>query len=147
MIKAINHMSFTVSNIAISIPFYRDLLGLELIDIADRDSSFSEKVTGIKGAYLKIAYLKSTNAAVELIQYHRPHGKRIDTATNNIGSAHICFEVSDFITLIEMLKSNNVDFASDDLCIVPAGPNKGKGVVYLHDPDMNTIELISSKIL
>ena len=47
--------------------------------------------------------------------------------------------------MIKRLKKQNVEFASEDNCIVPAGPNKGRGVAYLHDPDNNTIEFISDK--
>ena len=145
MIKSMNHMSFTVSDLNVSISFYKDILGLKLIDVADRDSIFSEKVTGIKGAILKIAYLKASNCAVELIQYISPPGQRIDTTTNNIGSAHVCFIVSDFKKNIKNLELHSVEFASKDNCIVPAGPNKGRGVAYFHDPDGNTIEFISDK--
>jgi len=147
MIKSMNHMSFTVRDLNISVPFYRDILGLKLISIAGRDPAFSEKVTGIDGAHLKIAYLKALNCAIELVQYLNPKGKLIDTATNNIGSAHVCFVVNDFVKMIVRLKKQNVEFASKDNCIVPAGPNKGRGVVYFHDPDNNTIEFISDKII
>ncbi len=140
-------MSFTVSDLNISVPFYRDIIGLDLIDIAYRDSSFSENVTGIYGASLKIAYLKAQNCAVELIQYIGAQGERIDTATNNIGSAHVCFIVSDFKNAINNLKLHGVEIVSKNNCIVPAGPNIGKGVTYFHDPDRNTIEYISEKII
>ena len=147
MIESMNHVSFTVSDLSISISFYRDILGLKLISLAERDSTFSEKVTGIKGAKLNIAYFKAFNCAVELIQYLQPKGKRIDTATNNVGSAHVCFIVNDFAMMVARLKEYGVEFVSEDNCIVPAGPNKGRGVAYFHDPDRNTIEVISSSKL
>lgn len=145
--KLINHMCFTVQNMDLSIPFYRDILGLELIDVTNRNPEFSEKVTGIKGAELKIAYFKVHSCAIELIQYLNPPGDKIDTSTNNIGSSHICIVIEDFIKTIEFLKSKNVEIVSDEICIIPAGPNRGRGVIYFHDPDNNTIEYISKEVI
>ena len=48
-----NHMSFTVSDLDRSVEFYRDMLGMELVSIADRDADFSSRVTGIPGAELR----------------------------------------------------------------------------------------------
>lgn len=142
MIESINHMSFTVSDLEISVEFYRDILGMKLLDISERDGDFSEQVTGIKNARLKIAYLGTKNCALELVQYLSPRGNKIDTKTCNTGSAHICFNVTEFEKMVHNLQINNVKFAGVP-CIISGGPNKGKSVLYLEDPDSNTIELIS----
>jgi len=144
MIVEMNHMSFTVSDLERSVPFYRDVLGLTLASLASRDRSFSEKVTGIAGAELRIAYLRAPNASVELIQYLSPAGEKLDTRTCNVGSAHVCFVVDDFDAMIDRLRSARVVFSGEP-CIVPAGPNIGRGVLYFQDPDANTIEIFSDR--
>ena len=68
MIVNVNHVSFTVSSLDQSLGFYKNILGLKLLDISGRDPRFCEKVTGIKGAKLKIAYLSTANCCIELIQ-------------------------------------------------------------------------------
>jgi catechol 2,3-dioxygenase-like lactoylglutathione lyase family enzyme len=141
-----NHMSFTVSNLEKSIEFYQKILGLELVNKSERDIEFSEKVTGIQGAKLVIAYLKTSNCAVELIQYLSPQGIRLDTKTCNIGSAHVCFIVAEFQKMVGKLKENNVRFSGKPT-IIPAGPNKGKAVLYFEDNDSNTIEIISKSVV
>lgn len=143
MITSVNHLSFTVSRLDASIRFYVDVLGLSLINVSERDGAFSEKVTGVKGAHLKIAYLAVGGVSLELIEYISPKGEKIDTRPCNIGSAHICFNVDDFSALINVLQKNRVVFRGD-ICRVPAGPNKGKQVVYFEDPDSNTIEALST---
>lgn len=143
MILELNHVSFTVSDLQRSIAFYRDLLGLELVSLAERDVDFSSRVTGIEGAHLRIAYLRAPNASLELIQYLAPAGERIDTRTCNVGSAHVCFVVDDYPALLDRLRLANVVFAGEP-CVVPAGPNTGRGVVYCEDPDSNTVEFFSS---
>jgi len=143
MILEMNHMSFTVGDIERSVPFYRDLLGLSLVSLASRDRAFSERVTGIPGAELRIAYLQAPNAAVELIQYLSPAGLKLDTRTCNIGSAHVCFVVDDFDLLVGRLRNASVHFAGQPTT-VPAGPNLGRQVLYFEDPDGNTIEIFSA---
>lgn len=139
-----NHASFTVSNLESSIKFYRDILTLKLLDTSTRDIEFSQNVTGIQDAHLKIAYFEANNCRVELIEYLTPECEHIDTKTCNVGSAHICFNVDSFDAFVDKLRSNNVRF-SGDICMIPEGPNKGKKVLYFEDPDSNSIEIISNQ--
>jgi len=142
----VNHTSFTVSDLDRSISFYRNLLGLELISLTGRDPAFSEKVTGIPGANLKIAYLQAPGHRLELIQYLSPSGEKLDCRTNNIGSAHLAFDVDNLPALYADLKAKGVQFKSEPL-EVPAGPNKGTMAVYFTDPDGITLEFLQAPII
>jgi catechol 2,3-dioxygenase-like lactoylglutathione lyase family enzyme len=144
MILELNHMSFTVSDLERSVGFYRDVLGLTVASLASRDREFSERVTGIPGAELRIAYMRAPNASVELIQYLAPPAEKLDTRTCNVGSAHVCFVVDDFENMVDRLRAGKVAFSGEP-CIVPAGPNTGRGVLYFKDPDDNTIEIFSDR--
>lgn len=146
MIINVNHTSFTVSDLDRSISFYRNLLGLELISLTGRDPAFSEKVTGIPGANLKIAYLQAPGHRLELIQYLSPSGEKLDCRTNNIGSAHLAFNVDNLPALYADLKAKGVQFKSEPL-EVPAGPNKGTMAVYFTDPDGITLEFLQAPII
>ena len=142
MIKRVNHTSFTVSDVERSVSFYRDLLGMELISLAERDPGFAEKITGIPGAHLKTAYLRAPGGHhLELIQYLSPPGTKLDTRTHNVGSAHLAFDVDDLPKLYADLKAKGVQFKSPPM-EVPAGPNKGNLAVYCTDPDGITLEFI-----
>ena len=145
MITTLNHASFTVSDLATSVAFYKDVLGLRLLDLSSRPAAFSERVTGIENAVLEIAYFEIHNARLELIEYVKPEPKTfIDTATCHVGSAHICFNVDSFDELVERLATHKVQFAGE-VCQIPDGPNKGKKVLYFEDPDSNSIEIISNQ--
>lgn len=146
MIINVNHTSFTVSDLDRSISFYRNLLGLELISLTGRDPAFSEKVTGIPGANLKIAYLQAPGHRLELIQYLNPPGEKLDCRTNNIGSAHLAFNVDNLPALYADLKAKGVQFKSEPL-EVPAGPNKGTMAVYFTDPDGITLEFLQAPVV
>jgi catechol 2,3-dioxygenase-like lactoylglutathione lyase family enzyme len=141
MLKKVNHTSFTVSDVDRSLKFYIEMLGMEKISLAERPQDFCEKVTGIPGARMKIAYVKGADYNLELIQYLSPPGKKLDTATNNVGSAHLCFVVDNLKGMYRDLKSKGVHFRGEPVTI-PAGPNKGGFVVYLTDPDGNNLEFI-----
>lgn len=144
MIVSVNHVSFTVSNLEESIAFYRDVLGMECISKAERDEDFSSEVTGIDGVSMNIAYMQAPGFAVELIQYTTGEGKPIDTATNNPGSAHLCFNISEYDEWMKKMEDNGVRMCGS-LCHVPAGPNKGKRVCYMLDNDGNHLEFIENK--
>jgi lactoylglutathione lyase len=146
MITTVNHTSFTVSDLDRSISFYRDLLGMELISLAGRDPAFVEKVTGILGANLKVAYLQAPGHRLELIQYLRPPGKKLDLQTNNVGCAHLAFNVDDLPRMYAEMKAKGVYFKSAPQ-EVPAGPNKGTLTVYFTDPDGITLEFLQTPVV
>jgi catechol 2,3-dioxygenase-like lactoylglutathione lyase family enzyme len=140
MILRTNHTSFTVSDIDRSIAFYRDQLGLEFLRVDVRDPTFSQKASGIPGAVFKVAFLQAPDHRLELIEYKSPPGRKLDLATNNVGCAHIAFEVDDLRGMYARLKAAGVVFASEPLQI-QGGPNDGGWMVYLRDPDGITVEL------
>jgi len=142
MIVRLNHTSFTVSNLKKSINFYKKVLDFKLVNFSKRNKKFSQLVTGITNAELKIAYLKKANFYLELIEYTSGKGTKADTCVNNIGSSHICFDIKNFDFFLNKLIKNRVKFVGTPTTI-PAGPNKGKKVLYFEDIDNNTLEIIS----
>ncbi len=137
----INHTSFTVADVEASAKWYCDVLGFEVMSNATRAKDFSEQVTGIPGADLHIIYVRGGGYAIELIQYTGAPGVKIDTATNNVGSALVCYNVENMEGMYADLKANGVKIMSEPIPI-PDGPNKGGLVVYLEDLDGNTLEFI-----
>jgi catechol 2,3-dioxygenase-like lactoylglutathione lyase family enzyme len=146
MITSVNHTSFTVSDLDRSVSFYRDLLGMGLISLAGRDPGFVEKITGIPGANVKVAYLQAPGHRLELIQYFSPSGKKLDLQTNNVGCAHVGFNVDDLPRMYAELKAKGVQFKSAPQ-EVPAGPNKGTKAVYFMDPDGLPLELLQTPVV
>ena len=142
MILTTNHTSFTVSDVERSVAFYRDLLGFKLLSLAERPQGFAEIATGIPGAHLKVAYLEAPGGhRLELVQYLSPPGAKLDTRTNNVGSAHLALIVVDLRLVYQEFKAKGVRFKGEPI-ETPAGPNKGNLMVYMLDPDDFTLELI-----
>lgn len=144
MITNVNHVSITVSDLKASIDFYEKVMKLKCVSNAERDEAFCSAVTGVDGVKMKIAYMEAPGCNIELIQYVKGEGIRLDTKTCNIGSTHLCFNISDYDEWMERMEKNGVRMRGK-LCIVPAGPNKGRRVCYMMDNDGNNLEFIESK--
>ncbi|HBK80819.1 MAG TPA: hypothetical protein DDZ83_14300, partial [Nitrospinae bacterium] len=68
-------------------------------------------------------------------------GVKIDTATNNVGSAHVAYNVENLEEMYAGLTAKGVRVLSSPVPITQ-GANKGGLVVYLEDLDGNTLEFI-----
>jgi catechol 2,3-dioxygenase-like lactoylglutathione lyase family enzyme len=137
-----NHTSFTVSNLDRTVAFFTEALGFELISRAPRDSAIIERITGVKGAQLDVAYVQGPGHRLELIQYLAPAEKgRVRSQPCDTGFAHIAYDVDDIDAAVAASKPHGVLPIGDPVAI-DKGPNKGGRVVYLRDPDDVTIEYI-----
>ncbi|HEX4128726.1 MAG TPA: VOC family protein [Pirellulales bacterium] len=142
--QSVHHIGITVSDIAWSIEFYRDVLGLTLVARRTVDAEYVGAQTGSPGVQLAVASLRPGNApdgpSIELAQYVNSPGAAADTATSRPGNGHLCFVVDDLPSAYESLLERGVKFRSAPVAIT-AGPNQGGWAVYLADPDGFVIEL------
>lgn len=139
-----NHTSFTVSSLDRSVGFFRDCLGFELVSRAPRDPALIEKITGVAGADLEIAFLRAPGHTLELIEYKAPAGKgRVDARPCDTGFAHVAFNVEDVDAVLAAVAPFGVKPIGAPVAI-NAGPNKGRKVVYVRDWDGVTLEFIET---
>jgi catechol 2,3-dioxygenase-like lactoylglutathione lyase family enzyme len=143
MIKGTEHFSFTVSNLDDSLHFFCDILGLKASPIAEVENEDVQKIIKMPGAFLRLSIVETPdNKKIELIEYVKPKGKRIDLATCNAGVGHIAFLVDDIQKMYDDLAKKGVKFNSPPVWAV-SNDGKGKwGVCYLKGPDDITLELI-----
>jgi lactoylglutathione lyase len=148
VLSGLFHVSFTVEDLERSKDFYGRLLGLELVHEVRHDQPYTSVQVGFANADLKAAAFRipgqrpeRSTHVLELIEYVHPKGVKLDTRTNNIGSAHLAFAVDDIHAEVERLRREGVRFRSDPVAIT-AGPNAGGWTVYFLDPDDITLELV-----
>ena len=159
MLKKVDHIAFVVKNLEQEIEFYRDVLGLEFILRRIWDEDYVRQMVGIPDAILDIALFKlpgeegsplskdgsftpgKGDTMLELIEYKKPKGTPADESPNTPGNAHIAFLVTDIDSIIDNLRQANATFISEPLQ-ASAGPNKGRKVVYVRDPDGIIIQLM-----
>ena len=141
-ITGTNHTSFTVSDLERALGLFRDGLGFEVTSKAPRDVRLTEKITGIPGADLMIAFVRAPGHSIELIEYKAPAEKgRVNARPCDAGFAHIAFNVDDVDAVLAAVQPHGVQPISPPVTI-DQGPNKGRRVVYTRDPDGITIEFI-----
>ncbi|MCL5108781.1 MAG: VOC family protein [Chloroflexi bacterium] len=141
MIIAPNHTSFTVSDMDRSLAFFRDLLGMELISDRIAGPEFAGKVTGIPGAELRVVYVQAAGYKLELIQYLKQQGEKLEPRTNRPGAVHLCFSVDDVDATYAGLVARGVKVQAPPQ-VIPGGPNKDGRGIYCLDPDGITLEFI-----
>jgi len=142
-ILAADHTGITVSNLERSLAFWRDVLGFEFSHAAHQRGEMAEQITGVKGAEIKLAVLKTPGGhKIELLEYLAPTDRRCANVRScDVGSVHVALLVEDLKGVLERIAASGWEAAGKPQTLT-RGPNAGKRVVYVRDPDGTTIELM-----
>ena len=142
-IFAADHTGITVSNLERSLAFWRDVLGFEFSHIAHQKGEFAEEITGVEGAEIKLAVLKTPGGhKIELLEYIAPADrKHVNLRPCDVGFMHVALLVKDVDAVLARIAASGWEAAGKPQ-ILTKGPNAGKRVVYVRDPDGTTIELM-----
>jgi len=139
MIKGIEHIGLSVSDLDRSVAFYRDILGLEVVRILEPSpDSPLEKVVGLPGCRARIAHMQSEKGMLELFEYITPRGKPIpiDHRQADNGFIHMGFTSTDARSDYRVLRENGVKFLSDPVEFRP-----GVWIFYFYGPDGEVCEM------
>jgi catechol 2,3-dioxygenase-like lactoylglutathione lyase family enzyme len=139
----INHTGMTVTDLERSLGFWRDVLGFELSHRAHQTGDFAAQITGVPGAEIVIAVLKAPGHKIELLEYRAPADRKQqpDARPCDAGSMHVALTVENLDALLEKMKACQWEPAGRPQTLT-TGPNAGKRVIYLRDPDGCTVELM-----
>ena len=121
-------MGIQVTDLEKSLRFYRDLLGLEVIFVWNRQAPYIEELLGYPGVDMHgaIMRLPNSDSVLEILEYRNVERKAIDPGTANPGTAHVAFRVDDCDALYEKLTSQGVKSVSAP-SPPPSVPTKGAG--------------------
>ena len=141
-IIATDHTGITVSNLERSLGFWRDVLGFELSHRPHQTGELASEITGVAGAEISIAVLKGYGHKIELLEYLSPADrKRIDLKPCDVGSVHVAFTVDNLDAIMNTIAASGWRTAGKPQTL-RSGPNAGKRVIYVRDPDGTTIEFM-----
>lgn len=138
------HSGVAVKSLDVSIPFYRDVLGLELLGIEEPKKSRGDKLA-VPGAFIQTAHFQipGTDEQIELIEYREPAAMfNYGAPVNTPGCVHIAFRVDNIEEAITRMKEHDVAFCSEDYELIHGGPIDGWKWIYFKDPDGTNMELI-----
>ena len=112
----IAHIGIAVESIAALLPFYRDVLGLPEVPLADSDGA-------------RIAGLAAGDSLVELLEAESPNsptGKFV--ARRGPGIHHVCFAVDDLDAAVERCRRAGIRLIDE----TPRIGAEGKRIAFLH---------------
>ena len=142
-IIAADHTGITVSNLERSLEFWQNVLGFEFSHRAHQTSEMASQITGVAGAEIKLAVVKAPGGhKIELLEYLAPPDrKRVDLRPCDVGSVHVALTVDNLDAVLSKIAASGWKAAGKPQTL-RSGPNAGKRVVYVCDPDGTTIEFM-----
>jgi len=142
-IIATDHTGITVSDLEKSLAFWQGVLGFELSHRAHHTGELASEVTGVPAAEISLAVLKGYGHKIELLEYHAPRERKqhVDLRPCDTGSLHVAFLVNNLETVLAAITASGWKAAGKPQTL-QSGPNAGKRVIYVRDPDGTTIEFM-----
>ena len=104
----------------------------------------AEQITGVQGAELKLAVVKAPGGhKIELLEYLAPAGHRhdVDLRPCDVGHVHVALVVDNLDEILNRIAVCGWKAAGKPQRLTK-GPNAGKRVIYVRDPDGTTIEFM-----
>jgi catechol 2,3-dioxygenase-like lactoylglutathione lyase family enzyme len=133
-----HHVGVTVTDVDRAVAFYRDVLGLDVLDrFSVSGEEFAEGVD-VPGATGEFAHLDAGSVRVELVAYD-PEGEETHAETvNQSGAKHLGLSVDDLDTFYDEL-SSEVETLSD-----PRTTASGTKILFVRDPEGNLVEVLET---
>jgi len=98
----------------------------------------------VPGAEISLAVLKAPGGhKIELLEYMAPANrkKNVDLRPCDVGSAHVALAVDDLDAVLERVAASGWNTAGKPQTLT-TGPNAGRRIIYVRDPDGTTIEFM-----
>jgi len=139
IVAGYRHTGIIVKDMAASLHFYRDILGLEVIQELNDGSDYINKITGTKGATAHMIKMKAPDGTVlEILEYFGYPTELIPHPIYNAGAAHVALRVYDADEAYKRLKEAGVRVLSE-----PVTSSEGIAKVFFClDPNNFRVEMV-----
>ncbi len=133
------HYGIVVNRMEDALPFYRDLMGMEVVKVQEKRPDAASKGTHLDGVSLTEIWVRKGNFIIELVDFHNKKDVRLDMRCTDVHSLHVAFFADNVQEEHKRLASHGVWFRDQpyDLQGNPARFMYGK------DPDGNWFEIIA----
>jgi catechol 2,3-dioxygenase-like lactoylglutathione lyase family enzyme len=138
LIKRLEHVGLSVRSIEGSLAFYRDLLGMRVVEEAKFAGDLYERILGLTGARGRVVVVQTDSVRLELFEFANPRPKQSEQERPvcDHGITHFCIEVFDIEGEYQRLKAAGVRFHCPPIDFGTAMATYGR------DPDGNVFELL-----
>jgi catechol 2,3-dioxygenase-like lactoylglutathione lyase family enzyme len=144
-VSRIDHVGVTVGDVERALRFYRDALGLRVVNDSVLTSPAVAALLGLESIELRSVDLDSGDGRVlELLHYARPEGSHVDYESSDPGTGHIALTVDDLEAVRERIEAGGGRVISSEELHVsdPGGAFDGAICLYVRDPDGMILELV-----
>jgi catechol 2,3-dioxygenase-like lactoylglutathione lyase family enzyme len=144
-VSRIDHIGINTGEFALTLGFYRDLLGLRVLAESTFSDSETAALLGLESVELHIADLDSGDGrVVELIEYRRPKGARVAFQLYDWPVIHLAFTVDDLAAVRGRLEAAGVTVLSRHPITIhePGGAFDGATCLYIQAPEGVIVELV-----
>jgi glyoxylase I family protein len=133
------HFGFTVSDLDRTVRFFRDCLGLTVLERGRDLPEETERFVGVPGGDLEHCVMQAPDHTIELMQYlGPPDRRRLNGRPCDVGFSHLCYLVADLDAFIAEAAKFDVIPVNPPLTF----PTRGCRGIYMRDPDGLTVEVI-----
>lgn len=133
-----HHYGVTVSDLDRAVEFYRDVLGLDVVDEFSVEGTAFATGVGVEGASAEFVHLDGGASRIELVEYEPAGEERTESQLNQPGAKHLGFTVEDVAAIDERLP-DGVETISE-----PQTTESGSTILFVKDPEGNLIELLEA---
>ena len=139
IVKGYRHTGIICEDMEKSLRFYKEFLGLRVIQDFWDDSDYINKITVLQNANVHMIKLQAEDGTViELLDYVTHPTDLIDQEVYNVGACHLALQVNNIEEAYKELQSKGVSFISE-----PVLSSEGIAkVCFCFDPNNTRIELV-----
>ncbi len=147
IVKNLDHVAVTVSDLERSLPFYKEVLGLQEIERHLLDGETISTMAGKPGVVMQVVRLAcpdTPDILIDLQQYIEPKEDVSNAALGMANHSHFCFGVDDLQATCSELQKKGVELISAPVSF-DLGEDWDYGVVkvvFFKDPDGFILELM-----
>lgn len=140
-IVGLHHAAVNIRDWDVSLAFYRDVLGLELLGFGEASGHQMDQATGYENVRLRWAIFRVGSAHFEMIQYAQPPPADVASARYDAGATHIAFKAEDVDVAFQDLSRRGVRFLGEPVRFEEPGP-VGAAFAYALDPNDVLLEFM-----
>ena len=135
------HLGICVTSLAVSVPFYRDLLGFRPLTQVEVSGADADRLLGLEGVDQTTVFLERDGVRLALFEYRspKPVGDGRPRPMNQLGMAAIMLRVDSLDATLDAARTLGVTILDDTRTDYPA---YGSRLVFVADPDGTLIELV-----
>jgi catechol 2,3-dioxygenase-like lactoylglutathione lyase family enzyme len=146
LVKAVDSVGFTVSDVDRSVEFFSKVLFFEKVSETEVIGDEYEHLQGIFGLRMRVVRMRLGEEFIELTEYLAPRGRPIpvDSRSNDRWFQHIAIITSDMERAYQWLRNNKVEHASTGPQRLPDWNKNAGGIkaFYFKDPDGHALEIL-----